>query len=74
MFPDAEKLEHIQKYSPDPSGNSIIDFKYLILDSGAQIELYCINLDETLKIKKNWLDSLNVSIKSPEILRWLRGY
>ena len=73
MFPDAEKLEQIQKYSPDPSGNSIVDFKYLILDSGEQIDLYCINLDETFKIKKDWLESLNVSIKSPEIIRWLRN-
>jgi len=74
MFPNAQKREEIYNPTADPSGNSIIDLVYFKFDSGAQIDVYCSNFEETFRIKKNWTDDLNVSILLAETHSWLQNY
>ena len=74
MFPNAHKWDVIFPTSNDPSGDSIMDAVYFEFDSGAEIDAYCENIEETFRIKKNWGENLNVSISTREIASWLRGY
>jgi hypothetical protein len=70
MFPNEQLQEHKKSHRADPSGNSIIDGFYFEFDSGAGMDGYCSNFEETFRIKKNWTEGLNISISSAEINKW----
>jgi len=70
MFPNEQLQEHKKSHRGDPSGNSIIDGFYFEFDSGAGVDGYCSNFEETFRIKKNWTEGLNISISSAEISKW----
>jgi len=72
MFPYIEKGEYSKVHRADPSGNSFLEAVYFDFDSGARIELQCDNFEETMRVKKNWSEGLNVSIVTKEILDWFR--
>jgi len=74
MFPDAQKYEHVFNSSADPSGKSIVDTIDYIFKSGSEVSNYCVNYDETFRIKINWHEGLTVSIESAEITSWLGDY
>ena len=74
MFPNADKWEEVFKSDLDPSGDSIVDGVYFDFDSGADIDAYCTNFDETFRSKKNWNEGLSVSISSSETTSWMRDY
>jgi hypothetical protein len=72
MFPNIDKQPEIYDYSFDPSGDSIVDSVAFIFDSGAEIDSYCLDLEENFRIKKNWNEGLKVSVSSEETTSWLR--
>ena len=74
MFPNIQKTEDIFEHSVDPSGNSIVDAVYFEFDSGDHVEVSCDNFEETLRIKNNWSEGLNLSISSKEIISWMSDY
>ena len=71
MFPNEQKFEYAYAHSADPSGNSIIDGVDFTFDSGAEIDTYCSNHEETFRIKNNWSEGLDVTISSEEVVTWL---
>ena len=73
MFSNAQRDEEIHPFSSDPSGNSIWDGIYFEFDSGGQIDVYCTDLEETFRIKKNAPEGLSVSILTSEIRSWLQN-
>jgi len=73
LFPNSEKRETIYKNSADSSGRSIVDAIYFDYDSGDGFEASCSDLEETLRIKRNWSDVLYVAIKSEEARSWMRN-
>jgi len=73
MFSNSKKQESISEYRDDSSGNSIVDYVSLAFDSGASIDIYCENLEETFRNSKNLPEGLGVSLKPLEILSWLRN-
>ena len=74
VFPNANTRSKVVEHSIDPSGNSFIDVVYFDFDSGGTAEVYCSNFEETLRIKNNWAEGLNVAITSEEILEWLGNH
>ena len=70
LFSYTEKNEYTKNHRADPSGNSFIDAVNFNFNSGAQVELQCTNWEETLRIKNNFREGLNVSIDSKEITDW----
>jgi len=70
MFPNAQKTERMGKHSADPSGRSITDAVFFDLDLGAQITAHCQDFEETFRIEKNWLDTLNIAIQTKELRSW----
>mgnify|MGYP000070597834 CR=1 FL=1 len=73
MFSNAQRDEEIHPFSSDPSGNSIWDGIYFEFDSGGQIDVYCTDLEETFRIKRNAPEGLSVSILTSEIRSWLQN-
>jgi len=71
MFPDAKKTKNNFVDSYD---NTIIDGIYFEFDSGTQSQVVCLDYEESIRIKNNWMDNLSISIKSAEIVDWLRDY
>ena len=74
MFPNAQKDESVFEYGSDPSGDSIVDTVVFAFDSGTEIDAYCVDMEETFRIKKNWSEGLRVSISSKETTNWLKNY
>jgi hypothetical protein len=74
IFPNEQKNELVYASSSDPSGNSTVDTVWFEFDSGAQIEAYCTNFEETFRINKKWSEGLSIAINTSEISRWLSGY
>ena len=54
VFANAQKREVFDTHLTDPSGKSIVDAVFFTYDSGAEASIYCVNYDETLRIKQNW--------------------
>ena len=73
MFPNAFKSEATSKYRGDPSGNSIVDYIFFKYDSGDKVSIYCDDVEETLRLKKNWREGLSVSIFSAETVSWINN-
>jgi len=74
MFPNSDKSEYFFEYEGDPSGDSVVDAVYLQHESGAEIELSCMDYEETFRINRNWSDLLYVAIKSEEVMTWMSDY
>ena len=74
MFSNSQKIDVISEYRDDSSGNSKVDYVALVFDSGAMINIYCENLEETFRNRENLPEGLGVSIKPLEIVSWLQNY
>ena len=74
VFSSAIKNKWNNLAPADPSGKSIQDGIDFTFYSGDVATVYCVNFEETFRIKKNWSEGLTVSIKSKEIERWLGYY
>jgi hypothetical protein len=73
MFPNAIKTEKVFNSSIDSSGESIVDGIYLKFESRDDIELSCDNFKESIRIERGMGEGLNVSIRTNEIITWLRN-
>ena len=71
MFPNAQKIEQVEKHAIDPSGNSIKDAVYYKFDSGSDIGASCFNFEENLRLKNNWGEGLSIHIYPKELMSWL---
>ena len=70
MFQNAEKTQDTIKHDIDPTGRSIIEDVTFYLDSGDIVSVQCTNFEESLRIKNNWTEGLNVSIRALQIYEW----
>ena len=70
MFPNTRKTEDSYPFQLDPSGNSMKYDVNFIFDSGDEVEVSCDNFEETLRIKNNFTEGLNIVIVSKEIIDW----
>ena len=74
MFPNADKDENVYPHPADFLGDSIKNDVYFLFDSGDYIEASCDNFEETLRIKNNWSEGLNIVIKTSENIKWLGNH
>ncbi len=74
MFPNADKSEYTEnEWRIDPSGKSISNDMEFLFTSGEEIEVQCLNIEENLRIKKNWREGLTIAIFSKESIEWLHN-
>jgi hypothetical protein len=74
MFPNIDKESSFSVSPSDPSGNSFNDGIWFYFDSGDSISVHCSDWEETFRIKNNWKEGLNISIRSKEVDDWLSDY
>ena len=72
MFPNTQKNEWKHDYTPDPSGKSFVEAKEFVFASKNEIQLQCLHLEKTFRIKSNWLEGLSISIGTNETKIWLQ--
>ena len=72
ILTDTKKDEGTYIHQVDPSNKSIIIYVRFKFDSGGTILIQCYDHEESYRIKNNILDVLEVSISSPEIIKWFR--
>ena len=73
MFPGIDNWEGKSNYRSDPSGESFLEVIEFLFPSGAEIELQCLNIEESFRIQKNWAEGLRIVIDTKEIIEWLNN-
>ena len=71
LFENAEKSENSYNHSIDPSGRSKVSDVVFKLQSGDEISIRCMDFEEKLRIKKDWIDGLHIGIYKKEVSDWL---
>ena len=69
-FNGAKISEYDFKYSIDPTGRSTGFEVRFTFESGDAISIICSDFEESLRIKNNWTEGLNISITTKEVLDW----
>ena len=42
-----------------------------IFKSGDKIKIICMDFEESLRIKNNWIDGLDITIQRKEVIDWM---
>ena len=66
-----KKKEKTFNHAVDPTGRSNIKEVSFTFKSGDQIKVTCTDFEESLRIKNNWFEGLNIVIQSKEVRDWL---
>ena len=75
MFPNTQKIERKNSSHPiDPSENSITNTTSFVFDSGAEVQAKCVDFEETLRLKYNWSEGLDIVIRTEEVDSWFSDY
>ena len=72
ILTNAKKDEGTYIHQVDPSNKSIIMYVRFKFVSGGTILIQCYDHEDSYRIKNDILDVLEVSISSPEIIKWFR--
>tara|TARA_B100000965_G_scaffold364825_1_gene348762 strand:+ start:892 stop:1473 length:582 start_codon:yes stop_codon:yes gene_type:complete len=57
----------------DPSGESKVISRNFTFDNGDVINIMCINFEEKLRISNNWIDGLDINIRTYEFRKWINS-
>ena len=44
---------------------------YFSFRSGHEIGVICMDIEESLKIKNNWIDGIDITIQRKEVIDWM---
>ena len=70
-YKNEKKKEKTFNHAVDPTGRSNIKEVSFTFKSGDQIKVTCTDFEESLRIKNNWFDGLDIVIQSKEVRDWL---
>ena len=70
MFPNTQRYDNSYPHDVDPSGKSIRDDINFIFKSNDLINVICVDFEESLRIKMDWSEGLDIVIRSEEINKW----
>ena len=71
MFKNVKKKEESYNHAVDPTGRSKVKEIYFEFESGHEIRIICMDFEESLRIKNNWIDGLDITIQTKEVEDWL---
>ena len=71
-FKSAKKLDQNYNHPLDPSGRSKVKKTYFLFNNGDAIEITCMDFEENLRLKNNWINGLDISIVRKEFYDWLK--
>ena len=73
ILPKFDKREINSKHSIDPSGRSTNNHVIFEFKTGDDVSISCINFEESLRKKNNWIEGLSVVITKKEVADWLKN-
>ena len=71
-YKNAKKKERTLNHPVDQTGRSKVKEVNFIFKSGDKIKIICMDFEESLRIKNNWIDGLDITIQRKEMTDWLR--
>jgi adenylate cyclase len=73
LFKEAEKEENSYDHGVDKTGRSKIKEIYFILKSENYVRIVCMDFEESLRIKNNWIDGLDITLLTKELADWFEN-
>lgn len=70
-YKNAKKKEGTFNHPVDQTGRSKVKEVNFIFKSGDKIKIICMDFEESLRIKNNWIDGLDITIQRKEMTDWL---
>jgi hypothetical protein len=71
MFGTLKKNENSWDHPIDKTGRSKVKEIEFIFSQKGEITIMCLDFEEKLRIKNNWIDGLDVGILTNEVIDWL---
>ena len=73
LFKDAKKIETSYNHGVDKSGKSKVKEIYFLLKSKNEVRIICMDFEESLRIKNNWIDGLDITLQTKELTKWFQN-
>ena len=70
-YKNAKKKELTYNHAVDQTGRSKVKEVNFIFKSDDKIKIICMDFEESLRIKNNWIDGLDITIQRKEMTDWL---
>jgi hypothetical protein len=70
LFKNAKKKEVSYNHRVDKSGRSKVKEIYFNLKSKDKARIVCMDFEENLRIKHNWIDGLDITLQTKEVTEW----
>jgi len=70
-YKNAKKKEATYNHAVDQTGRSKVKEVYFSFRSGHEIRVICMDFEESLRIKNNWIDGLDITIQRKEVIDWM---
>ena len=70
-YKNAKKKERTFNHPVDQTGRSKVKEVYFRFSSGHEIRIICMDFEESLRIKNNWIDGLDITIQRKEVIDWM---
>ena len=71
-YKNAKKKERTLNHAVDQTGRSKAKEVNFIFKSGDKIKIICMDFEESLRIKNNWIDGLDITIQRKEVIDWMK--
>ena len=73
LFKNAKKNESSYNHRVDESGRSKVKEIWFILKSQSKARIVCMDFEENLRIKNNWIDGLDITLQTKELTNWFNN-
>ena len=74
IFINSKRMEKIFDHGVDKTGRSKVKEIYFLLESEDEVRISCMDFEENLRIKNNWIDGLDITLSTKELNDWLSNY
>ena len=73
IFKDAKRIENSYNHRVDTTGRSKVKEIYFVLKSKNYARIVCMDFEESLRIKHNWIDGLDITLQTKELTDWFQN-
>ena len=73
LFKDAKRKETSYNHRIDKTGKSKVKEIFFILKSNNEARIVCMDFEESLRLKNNWIDGLDITLQTKELTNWFNN-
>jgi hypothetical protein len=73
IFKDTERKEANYNHAIDKSGRSKVKEIYFLLKTKSKARIVCMDFEENLRKKNNWIDGLDISLQTNDVTEWFNN-